>query len=60
MSALHKIKYVYGICRTRANQGHASVLRQILEILFLRITTGISYATYHYAAMWAQGCRLDL
>ncbi|MFC7050431.1 sugar-transfer associated ATP-grasp domain-containing protein [Emcibacter nanhaiensis] len=52
MANLSKVKYVYDLCKDKADKGHASVLRQIMEMMYLRMTTGISYATYHYARMW--------
>ncbi|WP_417317707.1 sugar-transfer associated ATP-grasp domain-containing protein [Emcibacter sp.] len=52
MSFINKIRYVYGLSRDRAAEGHASVPRQIFEMIWLRITTGINYNVYHYARMW--------
>ncbi|WP_321391907.1 sugar-transfer associated ATP-grasp domain-containing protein [Emcibacter sp.] len=52
MANLGKTIYVYKLCKSKADQGHSSVLRQFMEMAWLRATTGISYATYHYARMW--------
>ncbi|MFC7050430.1 sugar-transfer associated ATP-grasp domain-containing protein [Emcibacter nanhaiensis] len=51
----NKFKYVYDLCSVRADEGHASVARQIVEMAWLRLTTGINYATYHHARMWRRG-----
>ena len=49
---LQKIRYIYGLCKKRAEEGHLSTFRQIMEIMWLQVTRGIGYSAYHFASMW--------
>lgn len=56
-SKIKKIKYVFGLCRKRQQEGHLSAVRQIMEIIWLTLTRGLGYSTYHYAKMWHKDAR---
>lgn len=58
-SRIEKIKYVLYLCRLHHRQGHLSVIRQLMEILWLQTTRGIGYSKYHYAQMWHRDASWD-
>lgn len=56
---LKKIPYIVQLCRRRAQQGHLSVIRQLLEIFVLQLTRGVGYNVYHYGGMWDKNASWD-
>lgn len=49
---VEKIKHVIQLCKLRAAEGHLSVSRQVLEMISLRIMSGVGLEYYHTAKLW--------